>query len=83
MLITVALSALPGSLVLEAHVRERRLVLHVLGITGDARARHRGGRGAAGRTASWRLSAPVPTRRNCDEGDIYGQYAHIDQEELR
>ncbi|MEV6859464.1 Na+/H+ antiporter subunit E [Streptosporangium subroseum] len=37
-LITVALSALPGSLVLEAHVRERQLVLHVLGITGDARA---------------------------------------------
>ncbi|MFC7649718.1 Na+/H+ antiporter subunit E [Streptosporangium lutulentum] len=37
-LITVALSALPGSLVLEAHVGERLLVLHVLGVTGDARA---------------------------------------------
>ncbi|MEV4181622.1 Na+/H+ antiporter subunit E [Streptosporangium canum] len=34
-LVTVALSALPGSLVLEVHGRERELVLHVLGITGD------------------------------------------------
>ncbi|WP_436762156.1 Na+/H+ antiporter subunit E [Streptosporangium sp. V21-05] len=35
-LMTVALSALPGSLVLEANVRRRLLVLHVLGIPGDA-----------------------------------------------
>ncbi|WP_406313459.1 Na+/H+ antiporter subunit E [Streptosporangium sp. NBC_01639] len=36
--ITVALSALPGSLVLEVHPVERALVLHVLGITGDVPA---------------------------------------------
>ncbi|MGJ6962977.1 Na+/H+ antiporter subunit E [Streptosporangium sp. G11] len=35
-LMTVALSALPGSLVLEANVRRRLLVLHVLGVPGDA-----------------------------------------------
>ncbi|MEV4378282.1 Na+/H+ antiporter subunit E [Streptosporangium sp. NPDC049644] len=34
-LVTVALSALPGSLVLEANVRERTLLLHVLGVPGD------------------------------------------------
>ncbi|MGV9771693.1 Na+/H+ antiporter subunit E [Streptosporangium sp. NPDC003464] len=37
-LITVALSALPGSLVLEVHFGDRELVLHVLGITGDVQA---------------------------------------------
>ncbi|WP_326641931.1 Na+/H+ antiporter subunit E [Streptosporangium sp. NBC_01755] len=34
-LVTVALSALPGSLVLEANVRRRTLLLHVLGVPGD------------------------------------------------
>lgn len=34
-LVTVALSALPGSLVLETNVREGTLVLHVLGVPGD------------------------------------------------
>lgn len=34
-LVTVALSALPGSLVLETNTRERTLVLHVLGVPGD------------------------------------------------
>ncbi|WP_433240359.1 Na+/H+ antiporter subunit E [Streptosporangium sp. CA-135522] len=37
-LLTVALSALPGSLVLEVHLGERELVLHVLGLTGDVQA---------------------------------------------
>lgn len=37
-LVIIALSALPGSLVLEADFPDRRLVLHVLGITGDVRA---------------------------------------------
>ncbi|GAA3088271.1 Na+/H+ antiporter subunit E [Streptosporangium carneum] len=37
-LVTVALSALPGSLVLEAELEDRELVLHVLGIRGDVRA---------------------------------------------
>ncbi|MFF0579082.1 Na+/H+ antiporter subunit E [Streptosporangium saharense] len=34
-LITIALSALPGSLVLEARFADRQLVLHVLGVEGD------------------------------------------------
>ncbi|MFF4413994.1 Na+/H+ antiporter subunit E [Streptosporangium sp. NPDC001559] len=37
-LITIALSALPGSLVLEARFADRRLVLHVLGVEGDVPA---------------------------------------------
>ncbi|MEV8632458.1 Na+/H+ antiporter subunit E [Streptosporangium sp. NPDC051023] len=37
-LVTVALSALPGSLVLEARFEDRELVLHVLGIRGDVPA---------------------------------------------
>ncbi|GHH64421.1 putative cation antiporter subunit [Streptosporangium violaceochromogenes] len=37
-LVVIALSALPGSLVLEADFPGRRLTLHVLGITGDVRA---------------------------------------------
>ncbi|MER6828687.1 Na+/H+ antiporter subunit E [Streptosporangium sp. NPDC000563] len=34
-LVTVALSALPGSLVLEANTQDKKLLLHVLGISGD------------------------------------------------
>lgn len=65
-LMTVALSALPGSLVLEANVRRRLLVLHVLGIPGDAQTVTRVAREDVTRLES-RIVAAFGTRADREE----------------
>ncbi len=65
-LMTVALSALPGSLVLEANVRRRLLVLHVLGIRGDAQTVARVTREDVTRLES-RIVAAFGTRADREE----------------